>query len=80
MVVLGGGALFLMSEVPLYCLLCQGSAVEREREFFYDNLLVRIHLIIEMILVDRPCATPQYEYGTFVTVKPRLWPWLSLDL
>ena len=27
-----------------------------EREFFLDNLLVRIHLIIEMILVDRPCA------------------------
>jgi len=24
--------------------------------FFIDNLLVRIHLIIEMILVDRPCA------------------------
>ena len=27
-----------------------------EREFLVDNLLVRIHLIIEMILVDRPCA------------------------
>ena len=27
-----------------------------EREFFIDNLLVPIHLIIEMILVDRPCA------------------------
>ena len=27
-----------------------------EREFFIDNLLIRIHLIIEMILVDRPCA------------------------
>ena len=27
-----------------------------EREFFIDNLLVRIHLIVEMILVDRPCA------------------------
>jgi len=25
-------------------------------EFFIDNLLVRIHFIIEMILVDRPCA------------------------
>ena len=23
---------------------------------FIDTLLVRIHLIIEMILVDRPCA------------------------
>ena len=30
--------------------------MEREREFFIDNLLVQIHLIIEMILVDRPCA------------------------
>ena len=28
----------------------------REREFFTVNLLVQIHLIIEMILVDRPCA------------------------
>ena len=27
-----------------------------EREFFIDNLLVRIQLTIEMILVDRPCA------------------------
>jgi len=27
-----------------------------ERECFIDNLLVRIHLIIEMIVVDRPCA------------------------
>ena len=26
------------------------------REFFIDNLLVRIHFIIDMILVDRPCA------------------------
>ena len=32
------------------------SVFQREREFFIDNLLVRIHLIIEMILVDRPCA------------------------
>ena len=30
--------------------------VPAEREFFIDNLLVRIHLMIEMILVDRPCA------------------------
>ena len=28
----------------------------RETEFFIDNLLVQIHLIIEMISVDRPCA------------------------
>ena len=28
----------------------------KEREFFIDNLLVRIHLIIQMSLVDRPCA------------------------
>ena len=27
-----------------------------EREFFIDNLLVRIQFIIEMILVDRPRA------------------------
>jgi hypothetical protein len=28
----------------------------RERELFIDNLFVRLHLIIEMTLVDRPCA------------------------
>ena len=28
----------------------------KEREFFIDNLLVQTHLIIEMIIVDRPCA------------------------
>ena len=28
----------------------------REREFFVDNLLGRIHGIIKMILVDRPCV------------------------
>ena len=33
-----------------------GVAQPAERDFFIDNLLVRIHLIIEMILVDRPCA------------------------
>ena len=27
-----------------------------EREFCMDNLLVRIHFIVEIILVDRPCA------------------------
>ena len=43
-----GGARFLMSEVLLY--------LHRERDFFIDNLLVRIHLIIEMILADRSCA------------------------
>jgi hypothetical protein len=31
-------------------------ALPGEREFFIDNLLVRIHLIISIILVDRPCA------------------------
>ena len=28
----------------------------RENELFIDSLLVRINLIIEMILVDWPCA------------------------
>jgi len=30
-----------------------------ERDFFLGNLLVRIHLIIEMISEDRRCAKPQ---------------------
>ena len=29
---------------------------EREREFFIDILLVRVYLIIEIIIVDRPYA------------------------
>ena len=29
---------------------------QTERDFIVDNLLVRIHLMIEKILVDRPCA------------------------
>ena len=28
----------------------------REKQFLTNNLLVRIHFIIEMVLVDRPCA------------------------
>ena len=40
---------------------------EREREFFIDNLLVRIHLSIEMILPDtvctRKCGISQVEWG-----------------
>jgi len=30
--------------------------VGREREVFFDNLLVRVHWIIEMIVIERPCA------------------------
>ena len=49
MVVLGYGR-FLLNEV------------QRERESsFIDNLLVRIHLIIVMISVDRPCAMVHLE-------------------
>jgi len=36
--------------------LLRGLRRLREREFFIDNLLVRIHFIVEMILVNRPCA------------------------
>ena len=35
-----------MGEVPLY--------TGTDREFFIDNLLVQVHLIIGMISVDRP--------------------------
>ena len=45
----------------LVCHSALGSRVMKKRNpelyIFIDNLLVRIHLIIEMILVDRPCAT-----------------------
>ena len=46
-----GGVLFLMSEVPLYFNCCTAAldTPAQEREFFFDNLLVRIHFIIVMI-------------------------------
>ena len=53
---------FLMGEVPLYPadtihrLLPRASRHFLKKEFFVDNLLVRIHSLIEMNLVDRPCA------------------------
>ena len=46
-------------QAPPACLECARwpvISIEREKEFFIDNLLVRIHFIIEMILVDQPCA------------------------
>ena len=66
MLFLGGWA-FLMSKVPLYSDdLVYQSGVSKSRcaptlraggrEYCIDNLLVRIHFIIEMILVDGPCA------------------------
>ena len=63
--VLGGSwgvVRFLMGEVPLQPadtiqrLLPRASRQFLEREFFIDNLLVQIHLPIEMNLVDLPCA------------------------
>jgi len=46
-------------DVPCPRDLCQRNRCLRanpEREFFIGNLLVRIHLIMQMIVVDRPCA------------------------
>ena len=60
-----------MGEVPLYTLKYRDTSIlstpntpaskhppryNSKREFFTDNLLVRIHLLIEMNLVNRPCA------------------------
>ena len=36
--------------------LCQADHLRTERGFFIDNLLARIHSIIEIILADRPCT------------------------
>ena len=36
--------------------VCERAIRGQERELFIDNLLVRTLLIIETILVDRPCA------------------------
>ena len=58
-VIMGSGAV-TMSETVHYMTQTQGKKVGvlkvRKRDLFIDNLLVRIHLIIKMILVDRPCA------------------------
>jgi hypothetical protein len=40
----------------LCALLPRLTLILDERELFIDNLLARIHSIIEMILVDRPCT------------------------
>ena len=52
-----------MSEVPLYRFIRRrfwgalaSDQTSMQRKFFIDNLLVRIHLIIEMTLVDRSYA------------------------
>ena len=37
-------------------LLLQALPASPERDFFIVNLLARTHLIVEMILVDRPCT------------------------
>jgi hypothetical protein len=45
----------LSTAVELVIRRRRGGGGERESSFI-DNLLVRIHLIIVMISVDRPCA------------------------
>jgi hypothetical protein len=53
---------FLMGKVPLYPadtihrLPPRASRHFLKKDFFVDNLLVRIHSLIGMKLVDRPCA------------------------
>ena len=61
-----GGSLglvhFLMGKVPLYPadtihrLPPRASRHFLKKDLFVDNLLVRIHSLIGMKLVDRPCA------------------------
>jgi len=60
-----------------------GSAVEGgvEREIFIDNLLVRVYWIIEMIVVERPCAmgvlTPDFQVASYLPSQGRgcIPPW-----
>ena len=53
-----------MSEVPLYSMSQDPAScgylgfqdiLSGEKEIFIDNLLVRVHCIIEKIVVERPC-------------------------
>ena len=37
-----------------------------DRDFFLDNLLVRFHWIIEMVLVDRPCAMAVFQVASYL--------------
>ena len=46
----------LASSLVVFSVSLMRPACVREKEFFIDILLVRIHLIIEMITIDRPCA------------------------
>ena len=39
------------------------TVIPKEREFVIDNLLVRIHWVIETILVDRPCPGHHLPFG-----------------
>ena len=46
-----------------------GYAGGQERDFFIDNPLVRIHSMVEMVLLDRPC-TMRFEFpfpGSFIS-------------
>ena len=45
-----------LAEDSLNISACTCGSRKQEKELFVDNLLVRIHLIIEIILEDRPCA------------------------
>jgi len=58
----------------------------REREFFIDNLLVRIHLIVEMIF-SRPAlrhgslnSVSQVALYLLLTRRHRAGPWHAVDL
>ena len=41
---------------PLPALVNKTCVVQSSARVFIDNLLVRFHMIVGMILVDRPCA------------------------
>ena len=64
MVVLGGWAFSYERGTPVWQADARRAAKKEARDefeaakqvFFIDNILVRIHFIIEMILVDRPRA------------------------
>ena len=51
-----------------------GGFIQREREILIDNLLVRVHWIIEMIVEKRPCAMgvciPDFQVALYL---PSQW-------
>ena len=66
----------VLAEFPATTLQVPVPRYKLEREIFIDNLLVRVHWIIEMIVVEWPCAmgvgTPDFQVALYLPSQKRL--------